>query len=83
MDLILDAVGSYVARRGRVAVELPPDAPTDSSASGPARDTLRRAAEAYALVGSPSTVADRVAGLNEAGVDTVVAYPAAGLDRLG
>ncbi|WP_442928686.1 DUF7388 family protein, partial [Natronomonas sp.] len=49
-------------------------------AEGRAREVLLKAATDYALVGDPETVADRVADLEAAGVDHVVAYPARGLD---
>jgi len=81
-DTVLDAVGDYTARRGPVRRALPEDAATDSDATGRGREVLGQAVHDYALVGSPSTVSDRVASLREAGVDTVVAYPARGLDPL-
>jgi hypothetical protein len=78
-DAILDAVGEYAARRQRVAEALPAGAPTDSTATGEAREILTRATREYALVGDRETVADRVERLHEAGVDHVVGYPARGL----
>ena len=80
-DEILDAVGAYVARRRPVAKALPADAPTDSSASGRAREVLLAAADDYALVGTESEVAEHTATLREAGATTVVGYPARGLER--
>jgi alkanesulfonate monooxygenase SsuD/methylene tetrahydromethanopterin reductase-like flavin-dependent oxidoreductase (luciferase family) len=41
---------------------------------------LLAASEDFALVGTPATVRERVEELHEAGVDTVVGYPARGLD---
>jgi hypothetical protein len=81
-DEILDAVGDYAARRGPVRAALPDDAATDATASGRARDVLTQAVRDYALVGDSGTVADRVAGLKDAGADTVVGYPARGLGSL-
>jgi len=89
-DVVLDAVGAYVARRRPVARALPdgdgdgsgddPDTapPTDASATGRTREVLSAAARDFALVGSPETVRERVDALREAGVDHVVGYPPAG-----
>jgi alkanesulfonate monooxygenase SsuD/methylene tetrahydromethanopterin reductase-like flavin-dependent oxidoreductase (luciferase family) len=41
---------------------------------------LLAASRDYALAGSPASVAEQVETLHEAGVDTVVGYPARGLD---
>jgi len=79
-DTVLDAVGAYAARRGRVREALPEDAPRDHTVEGSARETLLSACHEYALVGDPETVARRVEELHEAGVDYVVGYPARGLD---
>lgn len=79
-DAVLDAVGGYVSRRAPVRSALPDDARTDAAATGRAREVLTAAAEDFALVGDVDTVADRVASLREAGVTTVVGYPAAGLE---
>jgi hypothetical protein len=79
-DAVLDAVGGYAARRADVREALPDDAPTDSTATGRARETLLSGCRRYALVGDRETVAERVAGLHGVGVDHVVAYPARGLD---
>lgn len=79
-DAVLDAVGAYAARRPPVGGALPADAPTDSTATGEARETLLSGCREFALVGDVGTVADRVARLHEAGVDHVVGYPARGLD---
>jgi hypothetical protein len=79
-DAILDAVGAYAARRQRVAEALPAGAPTDSSATGEAREVLARASREYALAGDRETVAQRVETLHDAGVDHIVGYPARGLD---
>ncbi|MFB6308098.1 MAG: luciferase [Haloarculaceae archaeon] len=81
-DAILDAVGAYVARRPSVGATLPDDAVTDSGADGEVRARLLRAAREYALVGSVTDVRERVDALRECGVDTVVGYPARGLDPL-
>jgi alkanesulfonate monooxygenase SsuD/methylene tetrahydromethanopterin reductase-like flavin-dependent oxidoreductase (luciferase family) len=78
---VLDAVGDYAARRRPVRERLPEGAPTDSEATGTAREILRAACREYALVGDPDTVADRVETLHEVGVDHVVGYPARGLDH--
>jgi hypothetical protein len=80
-DAILDAVGGYAARRRPVARALPDDAPTDTSATDRAREVLSTAVRDYALVGPPEEVRARVEALRAAGVDTVVGYPAAGLDQ--
>ena len=79
-DAILDAVGPYAARRRPVREALPADAATGAAARGRAREVLSRAVRDYALVGDVDDVADQVAGLEAAGADTVVAYPARGLD---
>lgn len=80
-DEILDAVGDYAARRKPVKKALPDDVAYDSTIDGSARETLLAASRDYALVGDSDTVARRVAELEDAGVDHVVAYPARGLDR--
>ncbi|MFB6124716.1 MAG: luciferase [Halanaeroarchaeum sp.] len=80
-DAVLDALGGYVSRRKPVARALPEGAPTDSTATGRARSVLLSAARDFALVGSVETVRERVTELREAGVDTVVGYPARGLDE--
>ncbi|MEF8841471.1 MAG: luciferase [Haloarculaceae archaeon] len=79
-DAILDAVGSYAARRGPVARALPEDAPTDATADGRAREVLSAAVRDYALVGGVEDVRSQVEALREAGADHVVAYPARGID---
>lgn len=79
---ILDAVGEYAARRKRVRERLPSKSPHDSDATGDARSELLRGCRAYALVGSPKTVRDRVKRLQNAGVDRIVGYPARGLDPI-
>lgn len=78
-DTILDAVGSYTARRRPVASALPDDASTDAATEGRAREVLSKAVRDYALVGRPETVANRVAELKTAGADRIVGYPARGL----
>lgn len=79
-EAILDAVGPYAARRAPVRAALPAGAATDSGAAGRARDVLRQAVRDYALVGDVDRVTDRVSRLEAAGADSVVAYPARGLD---
>ncbi|MHB9288405.1 luciferase [Halobacteriales archaeon Cl-PHB] len=81
-DAILDAVGDYAARRPAVTASLPTDAPTDSSVTDDVRERLLAACRDYALVGDLATVRDRVGALREAGVDTVVGYPARGIDAV-
>lgn len=80
-DAVLDAVGTYAARRGPVADALPEGSPTDASASGPAREVLSKAVRDYALVGTPAEVGERVAALKAAGADLVVGYPARGIEE--
>jgi len=82
-DAVLDAVGAYAARRRPVGRALPDGAPTDSTATGRARERLLEACRDYALVGDAATVRGRVKSLRSAGVDTVVGYPARGLDAFG
>jgi len=81
-DAILDALGPYVARRGRVREKLSGDPPVDSAATGETRETLLESCREYALVGDPMAVQNRIDHLTEAGVDRVVSYPARGLDAL-
>jgi len=81
-DEILDAVGDYAARRGPVRSALPDDASTDATARGRAREVLTQAVRDYALVGDPETVTDRVDQLRDAGADTVVGYPARGIETV-
>lgn len=80
-DEILDAVGAYVARRRPVSRALPTGAPTDSSADGRAREVLLDAASDFSLIGTPDDVGQAVTSLKDAGVDTVVGYPARGLEE--
>jgi len=80
-DAVLDAVGSYVARRRPVARALPDGASTDSSATGRAREVLLAAATDYALVGTEREVKTQIETLEEAGATTVVGYPARGVSR--
>jgi hypothetical protein len=81
-DAILDAVGAYVSRRAPVRRALPDEYETDSSATGRVREVLLAASTDFAIVGDEETVRGRVEGLHGAGVDTVVGYPARGLDEL-
>lgn len=79
-DTILDAVGPYAGRRPDVRERLPAEMPTDSRATGNAREALLDGLDEYALAGGVETVSERVESLHEAGIDHVVAYPARGLD---
>ncbi|EMA51806.1 DUF7388 family protein [Halococcus thailandensis] len=92
-DVLLDALGDYVARRGSVAAALD-DARenvataadgirTDSGATGEPRSVLLSAIERFALVGTDDAIDERVAELRSAGVDTLVGYPARGPAALG
>lgn len=81
-DAILDAVGSYAARRTSVATRLPSESPHDSRIAGEARDMLLEACRTYGLVGDPTSVSERIASLRAAGVDHIVGYPARGLEPL-
>ncbi|WP_435118745.1 DUF7388 family protein [Halolamina sp. C58] len=81
-DAILDAVGAYVSRRAPVRRALPDEYETDAAATGRAREVLLAASKDFAIVGDEETVRGRVEGLHGAGVDTVVGYPARGLDEL-
>ncbi|WP_132057390.1 DUF7388 family protein [Halorussus amylolyticus] len=80
-DTVLDAVGAYIGRRGPVARALPEGAATDATATGRAREVLSAASKDYALVGTPGEVAERVDALKQAGADTVVGYPARGVEE--
>jgi hypothetical protein len=80
-DEVLDAVGGYAARRRPVARALPDGCETDSSATGRAREVLSKATRDYALVGTPEQVRERIDSLESLGVDTVVGYPARGIDE--
>jgi len=79
-DAILDAVGEYAARRKPVRDALPADAAPGADARGRAREVLSQAVRDYALVGDVETVAARVSQLEAVGADTIVAYPARGLN---
>ena len=79
-DEILDAVGDYVSRRSPVQQALPEDAATDARAAGRAREVLLAAAGDYALAGRPDAVREGIDALRDAGVDTIVGYPARGID---
>ncbi|AUV81032.1 luciferase [Salinigranum rubrum] len=80
-DVVLDAVGSYAARRRPVARALPDGASVDATAAGRAREVLSAAVRDYALVGAPDVVREQVRELREVGVDIVVGYPARGVDE--
>lgn len=79
-DIILDGVGSYVARRAPVRQRLPPDATTDRHATGQTREILLEAAHEYALIGDIGSINRRIQSLKAAGAETLVGYPARGLD---
>ncbi|MFB6122734.1 MAG: luciferase [Haloferacaceae archaeon] len=79
-DAVLDALGPYLGRRRPVARALPDDPALSADATGRTRDVLLQAADDFALVGTPAAVRDRVATLEDAGVDAVVGYPARGVD---
>ncbi len=81
-DTILDAVGEYAARRKPVSNALPDGAATDATAEGRARSVLSKAVRDYALVGDEDSVRTQTDRLREAGVDTVVGYPARGIDAV-
>lgn len=81
-DRILDAIGEYVARRPRVSRGLPDDAATDSLATGSTRERLLAAASDAALVGSGDQIEQRVQQLRSVGVDTIIGYPALGLESV-
>ncbi|WP_158057705.1 DUF7388 family protein [Halorussus halophilus] len=80
-DEVLDAVGGYAARRGPVQSALPDGAKTDATATGRAREVLSAATRDYALVGTRERVGERVTTLRDAGADTVVGYPARGIEE--
>lgn len=79
-DVILDAVGDYAARRPTVREQLADGSPTDSAATGTAREVLLEACRDYALAGDSDAVESRARQLRDAGVDTLVGYPARGLE---
>jgi alkanesulfonate monooxygenase SsuD/methylene tetrahydromethanopterin reductase-like flavin-dependent oxidoreductase (luciferase family) len=79
-DVLLDALGPYLGRRRPVDRALPDDPALSADATGRTREILLRAADDYALVGTAESVRERVAALEAAGVDTVVGYPARGVD---
>ncbi|EMA38195.1 hypothetical protein C447_10720 [Halococcus hamelinensis 100A6] len=92
-DVLLDALGGYVSRRGSVAASLDTatDATgaaadgtaTDATAAGRSRSVLLSAIEGFALAGPPETIDERVDELRAAGVDVLVGYPARGPTVLG
>lgn len=55
---------------------------TDRRANGRTRDLLLTATRDFALVGDSETVRGRITALHDAGVDTVVAYPANGVKAI-
>ncbi|SIQ89670.1 hypothetical protein SAMN05421858_0730 [Haladaptatus litoreus] len=79
-NVILDAVGEYVARRKPVARALPEDGKTDARADGRAREVLSKASRDFALVGTEEEVGERITELKDAGADLVVGYPARGVE---
>lgn len=80
-DEVLDAVGGYAARRGPVQSALPDGAETDASAKGRAREVLSAATRDYALVGTEKQVSEQITALKDAGADTLVGYPARGIEE--
>jgi len=78
---ILDAVGEYVARRKPVARALLEGTATDRRATGRGRTVLLAASDDYALCGTPQDVREQVAELEAAGVDSVIGYPARGIEE--
>lgn len=81
-DRILDAIGGYVARRPRVKRGLPDGATPDSTATGSTRERLLAAAADVALVGSGEQIQQRVDQLRSVGVETIIGYPALGVDSV-
>lgn len=93
-NVILDALGGYIARRQAVRRVLDDTGDTvsedgtgettspDRHASGRTRDILLTAAEDFALVGDSETIRERITALHDAGVDTVVTYPATGIEAV-
>jgi hypothetical protein len=95
-DAILDALGSYVARRQSVMSALSDDTTgesashsvmadgisTDSTAIGNAREVLLNASHEFALAGSAEQVNVRISELREAGVDIIVGYLACGIEGI-
>lgn len=79
-DATLDAVGGYVSRRRAVSRALPEGVPTDATATGRAREVLLAASRDFALVGDPEEIREQVEALRTAGADTVVGYPARGIE---
>ena len=82
-DVVLDAVGAYLARREPVREQLPREARTDHRAAGQIRQTLLDAAAEYVIAGGTLEIRERVATLQDAGADSVIAYPAEGLEGFG
>ncbi|WP_121742484.1 DUF7388 family protein [Natronorubrum halophilum] len=79
-NALLDAVGTYVARRQPVARALPEDTATDASATGRAREILLEAVADYALAGTAAELRKQTDSLRATGATTVVGYPAQGLE---
>lgn len=77
-DPILDALGAYVARRGRVRDRLSEDPHRGESITAHDRAVLLEAIGEYAITGSRVEVRDGVSSLRDAGADLVVGYPARG-----
>lgn len=82
-DIVLDAVGDYLARREPVREQLPREARTDHRAAGRIRDTLLDAVADYVIAGGLTEIRERVETLHDAGADSVIAYPAEGLAGFG
>ncbi|WP_330631115.1 DUF7388 family protein [Halocatena halophila] len=79
-DVVLDALGDYVARRKPVREALSAldrSYHTDSNATGEARSVLRTATNQYGIAGDRNTVAERIESLRASGVTDVICHPAA------
>ncbi len=79
-DVVLDALGEYVARRKPVRAALRAlDRPynTDSTATGEARSILRTATNQFGIAGDRNAVAERIESLRASGVTEVICHPAA------
>lgn len=84
-DVILDAVGAYVARRSEIQRQLSEIDTTedayDHRASGAVRDILLTGVQEFTLSGDVETVREQIGSLRTAGVDSIVSYPANGLSH--
>lgn len=80
---ILDALGSYIARREPIRRQLPATADPDSAASKKGREILLAGARDYVLAGDINEIRAQIDNLVDAGADYVVGYPARGLTEFG